>query len=100
MNRIAPGQRYARLVVLNRAGRLADGRIRWQCTCDCGAVAHVSGRHLLSGGTRSCGCLRLESLQATRSARYGTTLTNRARHAGLTVPLNTSRRCQTETVYR
>ena len=76
MNRVAPGKRYTRLVALEHAGRLADGRIRWRCACDCGAIAYVSGRHLLCGGTRSCGCMRLEALQVTRAARYGTTLTN------------------------
>lgn len=30
----------------------------WECRCDCGNVALVSSRALLSGNTKSCGCLR------------------------------------------
>lgn len=31
-----------------------------KCRCECGRVRHVSRNHLLSGKSRSCGCLRIE----------------------------------------
>jgi len=53
------GKRYGRLVVL----RLFKIRIRekgksslWLCLCDCGKKTKVSGGHLNSGHTQSCGC--------------------------------------------
>lgn len=32
----------------------------WKCVCDCGNVVSVSASHLLSGHTKSCGCLQRE----------------------------------------
>lgn len=34
---------------------------RWLCVCDCGVECVVLSRSLLSGRTRSCGCLRQEN---------------------------------------
>ena len=54
------GQRFGRLVVLDRAGVNTSGKLRWRCQCDCGALALVIAPVLRNGGTRSCGCLRRE----------------------------------------
>lgn len=53
------GQKFGRLTVLERAankGRL----VCWKCKCSCGNETIVSAKQLLSGKTRSCGCLRKE----------------------------------------
>lgn len=50
------GNRYGRLVVLSFAGR-RGGKTMWKCECDCGTIKDVSSSSLLSGYTRSCGCL-------------------------------------------
>lgn len=50
------GKRFGRLVVLCRKGS-QRGRVTWKCQCDCGNIAIVQGRHLVSGLTQSCGCL-------------------------------------------
>jgi len=31
--------------------------IIWECICECGRKKEAQSQHLLSGGTRSCGCL-------------------------------------------
>jgi hypothetical protein len=30
----------------------------WRCICDCGSIVIKRAGHLMSGGTKSCGCLR------------------------------------------
>lgn len=51
-----PGTRFARLVVIKVAGRKTKrGRI-YECSCDCGKLVRVQGRHLRSGESKSCGC--------------------------------------------
>lgn len=58
------GQRFNRLLVIKRAeDRIKnDGRheIRWMCKCDCGNVIYTNYHSLVSGNTKSCGCLRKE----------------------------------------
>lgn len=54
------GQRFGRLVVIEEEGRI-DGRCLWTCKCDCGAITKVRSGNLLSGGTKSCGCLRKDA---------------------------------------
>lgn len=64
------GQRFGRLTVLDRAGSSAARYARWRCGCDCGAEKVVDGRHLRSGGTKSCGCLQREET-SRRSKTHG-----------------------------
>ena len=54
------GKRFGRLVVLKEAGRNKSNNIKWVCKCDCGSTVTIQGGHLVSGHTKSCGCLRIE----------------------------------------
>lgn len=54
------GQRYGKLVAIERVGTDSIGSSRWRCSCDCGQTAIVSSGKLRSGWTRSCGCLLRE----------------------------------------
>ena len=60
------GQRFGRLVVLERAENIiySDGhtRVQWLCQCDCGNQVIVRASHLTYGNIKSCGCLRTEIL--------------------------------------
>lgn len=51
------GRRFGRLVALEDAGTGDgfQGDHRWRCICDCGVEKTVSGVHLRSGRTASCG---------------------------------------------
>lgn len=61
------GQRFGRLVVIERAG--VDRRSStWRCRCDCGGIAVVAVKMLRPGYTKSCGCLRRESAVANGKA--------------------------------
>lgn len=49
------GRKFGRLSV-----QASVSRQRCQCQCECGNVKTVKASHLLSGKTKSCGCLRDE----------------------------------------
>jgi hypothetical protein len=68
------GERFARLVVLQRSETSRHGQAYWLCQCDCGDQTTVSSRRLTSGNTRSCGCLRKEAVKSIRY-RHGKTNT-------------------------
>lgn len=66
------GQRFGRLVVTGQAPSRRDSyqlRPYWACVCDCGNVANVEVRSLKRGGTRSCGCLRIDAGKAIAQKR-------------------------------
>jgi hypothetical protein len=52
------GQRFAKLVVLSRAGDVNGKYPAWNCQCDCGNVLVVLSNNLLKGTSKSCGCFR------------------------------------------
>lgn len=54
------GKRFNRLLVLDRAESDRHGKTRWKVKCDCGNVKIVDRGSLLSGKTKSCGCLKRE----------------------------------------
>lgn len=63
------GERFGRLVVVERSGSTPKGGARWLCRCDCGSDATVAAGNLRGGSTRSCGCLGSE-LSSARAATH------------------------------
>ncbi len=62
------GQRFGRLTALYR---MEGVNCRYYyCKCDCGNTVTVLGSSLISGNTKSCGCLHREQL-AERNYRHG-----------------------------
>jgi hypothetical protein len=61
------GQRFGRLVALERLDRKRGSSFLWRCQCDCGKIVETSANSLLSGNTRSCGCLRIEAIRRTNA---------------------------------
>lgn len=51
------GQRFEKLLVLRETEKRIDGKVVWECQCDCGNICYVPTSRLTSGNTRSCGCL-------------------------------------------
>ena len=62
------GQRFGRLVVIERSTNSKSGKARWRCECDCGNDIVILSTNLVRGLTHSCGCLNRESA----SVRFGT----------------------------
>lgn len=54
------GQRFGRLTAIRATGQRKHNRIVWECLCDCGNVVNVRSDNLVSGETKSCGCLHIE----------------------------------------
>lgn len=57
------GQRFGRLVVVEQAENKGPHK-RWLCRCDCGNETVVFQLSLRKGATRSCGCLKSETVRA------------------------------------
>ena len=55
------GITFGRLTVLSKSMLQNKDRIVWHCICECGNHCDVESKNLLHGGTKSCGCLALES---------------------------------------
>lgn len=64
------GQRFGRLVANRPTEERIGGSIVWECSCDCGNTTLVSGRNLVRGFTKSCGCYLLEKRDIT-GQRFG-----------------------------
>lgn len=56
------GQRFGRLTALKYVGSNKGQGAIWRCKCDCGNEVDVKKNCLMTGGTRSCGCLNRENL--------------------------------------
>lgn len=80
-------QRFGQLLVLQRDTSTYKGKSRWLCLCNCGMTVVVNGASLVSGHTRSCGCLKLE-IATRRLATHGM-----SRHPAYAVWANMRQRC-------
>lgn len=69
------GERFGRLVVLSRSDdHITHGgrkHVCWLCQCDCGNTTIVQAGMLLSGNTKSCGCLHIETVRANTKTHGG-----------------------------
>lgn len=54
------GKRFNRLKVIGSTERGKGTKVYWKCQCDCGEVIELRQDRLLSGATKSCGCLQKE----------------------------------------
>jgi len=61
------GKRFGRLFVLEEVERSKSGQFCFKCICDCGNIKTVIKYHLLSGNTKSCGCLQRETVTVLKT---------------------------------
>lgn len=64
------GYKFGRLVVVCYAYS-KKGQKYWKCLCDCGNIKYVPTAKLLSGHTKSCGCIKAEQLTDLLGKRFG-----------------------------
>lgn len=64
------GKRFGRLVIIQRVDNNKWKNVRWLCLCDCEKKKIISSSSLMSGDTKSCGCLRKE---VTRNTNFKNT---------------------------
>lgn len=55
------GRKYGKLTVLNRDSNTNAGDTTWVCLCECGNIKTIRRAGLVTGRTKSCGCLLSES---------------------------------------
>lgn len=84
-------RKFGQLTVLSLEKKRRNGSAWWLCTCTCGNTCSVSGAHLRSGKTISCGCRRgrrfEDSLRSTINVvigRYRSTAKKQKRRWNLT----------------
>ena len=58
-----------RLLVLECA-EIRNKRAYWKCQCDCGNISLIASYHLIKNNTKSCGCLRSETIK-TKNITHG-----------------------------
>ena len=63
------GQKFGKLTVIKRAKNDKYGRSMWLCECECGGKNTVSGYHLTTGMTQSCGCLNYRKIKSNTMFR-------------------------------
>jgi len=57
------GQRFGRLIVLEKTIKRKNRNVVWKCLCDCGVIIFVRSDSLKSGITKSCGCFNKDRLK-------------------------------------
>ena len=62
------GKKYGKLTIIRRNGSTVGGGVKWLCVCECGNETTVLGDLLRRGTTKSCGCLRSESIARATEA--------------------------------
>jgi hypothetical protein len=63
---------FDRLKVLERDKSIpGNTHAIWKCQCSCGEITYVSSANLVTGMTKSCGCLRKEKTRITGLNRKG-----------------------------
>lgn len=64
------GRRFCRLLVLGRIDIPEETHCTyWRVRCDCGVEFSVARPNLISGQTKSCGCLRRERMERNNPRR-------------------------------
>lgn len=61
--------RYGKLLVVEITDQRVSGGVVFKCICDCGNQKLISGYHLTSGNTKSCGCAQYDT-QFKHGLRY------------------------------
>lgn len=60
------GNKFSNLEVIATAGKNKQGKRLFVCKCDCGTIVTLLIYDLVSGHTKSCGCLRKSTLKKTK----------------------------------
>jgi len=75
MNNLA-GKKVGKLTPIECVGSDKHKNILWRCLCDCGNETIVCSRSLVTQNTRSCGCLKVETI-VKRNTKHGDALFTR-----------------------
>lgn len=69
------GERFGRLTVVKKSDKKYKGDAHqfWFCHCDCGKEKEIYDRSLITGSTKSCGCLgrEISSINGSGNRKHG-----------------------------
>ena len=63
------GKKFNRLTFIRKTDERKNNNILWECKCDCGNIVKVKKWNVTSGNTKSCGCLKKESIARIGQSR-------------------------------
>lgn len=63
------GRTFGRLTAISKTDKRVNKNVMWLCQCMCGRQAIVASSKLVNGHTKSCGCLRAETLRTHGMSR-------------------------------
>lgn len=63
-----------KVIRLNKSKTEETGKTYWDCKCKCGKIVAVTSNHLLSGNTKSCGCLHKDIITKSNIIEYDSNL--------------------------
>jgi hypothetical protein len=52
------GQKFGKVTAIKPTKERKDGRVVWECLCDCGNIVYISSHDLQQGRKNSCGCMK------------------------------------------
>lgn len=53
-----PGMRFGKLIIIKKTEIIKYGKSLWEVRCDCGNEIIAAKNNIISGNTKSCGCLK------------------------------------------
>lgn len=65
------GKKFGKLTAIKPVGRNISEQVLWECSCDCGGKAITSASALISGHTKSCGCVKIETIPRGWNKTHG-----------------------------
>jgi len=71
------GKIFGRLIIIKEYGKNKYGRTLYECLCDCGNIKIVPRYSLVTGNTKSCGCLMIEKIKSANT-KHGNTKNNKS----------------------
>jgi len=66
---LKPGDVFGRLTLIEK-NRIGKTSYRWLCRCECGNIKSIWSSAILSGSTKSCGCIREEKRNPEKNYPY------------------------------
>lgn len=70
---LKPGMKFGKLTTVARAGATRFKKAIWLCRCECGKTTNSIAGNLMSGGSKSCGCVGVAKIKQRNkeSAKHG-----------------------------
>jgi hypothetical protein len=61
---------FGKLTIIERVGSNKHGKALWRCKCSCGNIVTIDSNSLISGNTKSCGCMKLDLVKNLNSKHH------------------------------